>query len=271
MKFFEGCTALITGASSGLGAEFARQLAPLAHRLILVARREERLHNLRSNLTATYPNLDIRIYRADLSQESERVALAQWLESESLTVNFLINNAGLGDHGPFASSDWSRVRQILDVNIAALTHMTHLLVPSMLRSGRAAILNVSSIAGFFPVPDMAVYAASKAYVTSLSEALRMELRPLGISVTALCPGPVPTEFFAVAQRPGSEFDEAPFKTPEFLLTSAAEVVAEGLRAVAIDRPRTIPNPLLWLVVTLALALPFCLLRFILSKQALNKR
>ncbi|MCS7008640.1 MAG: SDR family NAD(P)-dependent oxidoreductase, partial [Chthoniobacterales bacterium] len=116
----------------------------------------------------------------------------------------------------------------------------------------------------FPVPNMAVYSASKAYVTNFSEALRMELRPLGISVTALCPGPVPTEFFAVAQRPGSDFQESPFTTPEFLLTSAAEVVAEGLRAVANDRPRSIPNPFLWLLITLALALPICLLRILIS-------
>ncbi len=188
MKFYEGCTALITGASSGLGAEFARQLAPVARGLVLVARREDRWrpcerNSSRSNLSCRWRFM-ARILR---SRNSARVWPDGW--ERAIGIDFLINNAGLGDHGHFDSSDWGRVRAMIDVNIGALTHLTHLLLPSMLRSGRAAILNVSSVASFFPLPNMAVYSATKAYVTSLTEALAIELRPKGITVTALCPGP----------------------------------------------------------------------------------
>jgi short-subunit dehydrogenase len=267
MKFFEGCTALITGASAGLGAEFTRQLAPYARTVVLVARRQDRLEELRDELSTCFPNLQALIYRADLASESERLGLAQWLENERIDINFLINNAGLGDHGPFASSDYDRVRAMIETNITALTHLTHLLVPSMLRAGRAAILNVSSVAGFFPIPQMGVYAATKAYVTSFSEALRMELRPQGISVTALCPGPVPTEFFGVATRPGEEDRASHFQTMPAFGATAQEVAYTGLRAVAADRARIIPNPLLCLAVTAALLVPFCLVRMAISSRA----
>jgi len=267
MKFFEGCTALVTGASAGLGEEFARQLAPYARNLILVARREDRLMELQQDLTTCFKNLTVHIYRADLSQESERIDLAEWLEKEQPAIDFLVNNAGLGDHGPFATADYDRLRNMLDLNITALTHLTHLLLPSMLREGRAAVLNVSSVAGFFPLPNMAVYAATKSYVTSLSEALRMELRPKGISVTALCPGPVPTEFFQVATRPGSEDEAAHFQTMPALASTPQEVVYAGLRAVAADRARVIPNPLLCLAVGAALLIPFCVVRKILTLAA----
>ncbi|PWU09124.1 MAG: hypothetical protein C5B47_03815, partial [Verrucomicrobia bacterium] len=204
MKFFEGCSALITGASSGLGEEFAYQLAPLAKTLILVARRSDRLEALRANLLAQHPACSVVTCSVDLAQETERERLALWLQEQELSINFLINNAGLGDHGEFATAQWPRVRAMLDINIAALTHLIQLLLPTLLRTTRAAVLNVSSVAGFFPLPNMAVYAATKAYVTSFSEALAMELRPQGITVTALCPGPVPTGFFEVAARPYEE-------------------------------------------------------------------
>jgi short-subunit dehydrogenase len=267
MKFFEGCTALITGASAGLGAEFARQLAPYARTLVLVARRLDRLEELREELITCFPTLQVLVYRADLALEPERLGLVQWLEQEKVNVNFLVNNAGVGDHGTFESSDYNRVRSMIETNITGLTHLTHLLVPSMVRAGRAAILNVSSVAGFFPIPQMAVYAATKAFVTSLSEALRMELRPKGISVTAVCPGPVPTEFFALATRPGERDDTAHFKTMPAFSATAQEVVYTALKAVAADRARIIPNPLLCLAVTAALIVPFCLVRMAITSRA----
>ena len=267
MKDFEGCTALITGASSGLGAEFARQLGPYARGLVLVARRNDRLEELAQELRGIHPGLDVRIYCADLGNEEKRSALAGWLHKEKIAVDFLINNAGLGDHGKFDASDWTRVRAMLDVNIAALTHLTHLLVPSMLRGGRAAVLNVSSVAGFFPLPNMAVYSATKAYVTSFSEALAIELRPKGITVTALCPGPVATEFFGVATREGEEDSASHFETfPAFVVTPQ-EVVTAGLQAVARDRVRVIPGPLLAVAVGAALIIPFCIVRRILAWKA----
>jgi short-subunit dehydrogenase len=267
MRFYQGCTALVTGASSGLGAEFARQLAPLATCLVLVARRQDRLEELASDLRRLHPNLEVRIYAADLTVAERRLALAEWLATEKLEINFLINNAGLGDHGEFHTSDWARVQAMLDLNITALTHLTHLLVNRMILQGRAAILNVSSVAGFFPLPTMSVYSATKAYVTSFSESLAMELRPLGITVTALCPGPVPTEFFEVATRPGDEDRANSFKTCPALVASASEVVRAGLEAVACDRARVIPNPLLAATVAVALAIPFFIVRRILAARA----
>lgn len=267
MGFFQHCTALVTGASSGLGAEFCRQLAPLASRLVLVARRNERLEELADDLRRLHPHLDVRVFSADLGAADRRLALADWLAAEEIDINFLVNNAGLGDHGEFHSSDWARVQAMLDLNITALTHLTHLLVNRMIVQGRAAILNVSSVAGFFPLPAMSVYSATKAYVTSFSESLAMELRPQGITVTALCPGPVPTEFSDIATRPGDE-DRAPsFKTLPAFVVSASEAVRAGLEAVARDRARVVPGPLLAATVAVALAIPFFIVRRILAARA----
>lgn len=267
MRFFEGCTALVTGASSGLGTEFCRQLAPHASRIVLVARRNDRLEELAAELRRIHPGLETRIFSADLAVHDRRLALVDWLADENIHIDFLVNNAGLGDHGDFASGDWNRIQSMLDVNIHALTHLSHALVGRMLIKGRAAILNVSSVAGFFPIPRMAVYAATKAYVTSLSEALGIELRPMGITVTALCPGPVPTEFFDTASRDGEEDKSHHFRPPPAFTVSAAEAVQAGLRAVARDRRRVVPNPLLAVTTALALALPFFLLRRILAAKS----
>jgi len=263
MKFYEGCTALVTGASSGLGAEFARQLAPWVRTLILTARRLDRLEALRNELLSSYSGLNVLIYGADIGQAGEREALVAWVTEQKLKVDFLVNNAGLGDRGPFQSSEWQRVQAMLDVNIHALTHLTHLLLPSMLAGGRAAILNVSSVASFFPIPNMAVYSATKAYVTSLTEALAIELRPKGITLTALCPGPVKTEFFAVAARSADDNAIAHYDSMPAFVVSPEDVVRAGLEAVSSDRARVIPGPLLAVAVGLALLVPFFITRKIL--------
>lgn len=263
MNFYQGCTTLITGASSGLGEEFARQLGPHVGVLILVARRLDRLKALQDELHSLHHDLTVHVYGADLGDEKRRIEFAQWMESENLTVDFLVNNAGLGDHGEFEFGDWNKIRAMLDVNIGALTHLTHLLLPAMTTGGRGAILNVSSAAGFFPLPNLAVYAATKAYVTSLTESLAIELRPRGITVTALCPGPVETEFFEVAHRPGEGEAEAHYDTMPAFVVSAPEVVRTGLEAVARGRARVIPGPWLCLAVGAALLVPFFITREIL--------
>ena len=158
MNSLHGCTALITGASSGIGAEFARQLAPHARVLVLVARRADRLEALKVELERS--GMDVHIHAADLADRAQVERLLAALEESGTRVDFLINNAGLGDHGLFEDSDWKRVQAMLDVNIAALTRLTHALLPGILRSGRGAILNVSSITAYLPMPQMAVYAAS---------------------------------------------------------------------------------------------------------------
>jgi short-subunit dehydrogenase len=254
-----GCTALITGATAGLGAEFARQLAPVATRLILVGRREERLSELVASIQKSLPLVRLDSFKADLAMTSERERLAAWIIREEIPLNLLINNAGLGDLGPFDNAEWKRLSPMLEVNVTALTHLTHLLLPMLRLQIPSAILNVSSVAGFYPLPEMAVYAATKAYVTSFSEALRMELAHDGITVTALCPGPVPTEFFDVASRNGESI-RAMDRTHPALGASPELVIREALQGLEKDKPGVIPNKLLALLVRTSLLLPFPLIR-----------
>jgi short-subunit dehydrogenase len=233
----DGCCALITGASAGIGREIARQLAPRALRLILIARREERLEELRAELNGKYPTLQVQTRRADLSDLTGIHSLTDWLRSGNLEVGLLVNNAGLGDLGPFVTANPRRLEEMVLVNMNALTLLTRAVLPQMIAKGRGAILNVSSCASFLPIANFAVYAASKAYVTSFNEALRAELRDKGISVTALCPGPVHTEFTDVAYRPGSIRDAG----PEFAHVSAQRVAELGLQGIEQDKAVVIPG------------------------------
>jgi short-subunit dehydrogenase len=263
MHFFKGCTALITGASAGFGREFARQLAPHASTLILVARRRDRLEDLQAEIAR--PGLTVHCHTADLADEVQTGALLASLAASGERVSFLINNAGLGDHGLFEDSEWARVEAMIAVNVIALTRLTHALLPELVRSGRGAILNVSSIASLLPLPNMAVYAATKAYVTSFTEAVRAEVRGTGVSVTAVCPGPVDTEFFTVADRPGTESAPA----PALFKVTAEQVVAEALDAVARDKARVIPGWFVWVVMTIAAAVPIVVLRVFLNARGRN--
>src|SRR5438067_5324558 len=218
---FGGCNALITGASAGIGREFARQLAGRAQSLILVARREQRLNELRDELTQQHPNLRIRVRETDLGDLPQIEDLTAWLERERIDVDLLINNAGLGDSGPFATSDLRRNEQMMLVNMVALTSLTRHLLPQLIARNRGGMLNVSSSAAFLPIPNFAVYAATKAYVTSFSEALRAELHGTGVSGCALCPGPAHTEFQEVASRPGRNVKPGP--GPEFIQVTVEQV------------------------------------------------
>jgi uncharacterized protein len=233
----DGSNALITGASAGIGREFARQLASRAKSLILIARREQRLTELRDELQQQYPNLAVSVRKTDLADLVQLNELLAWLDRERTDIDLLINNAGLGDSGAFATSDPIRNEQMTLVNIVAITTLSRHLLPRMITRRRGGILNVSSSAGFLPIPDFAVYAATKAYVTSFSEALRIELRGTGVSVSALCPGPVHTEFQEVAKRPGAQPDAG----PEFVFVPVKEVVCDALRALEADRPLVIPG------------------------------
>jgi short-subunit dehydrogenase len=253
----EGCHALITGASAGLGWEFASQLAERAVSLVLVARRAERLEKLRRQLIGRFPNLQVRVRATDLSDRSQLEELYEWLEREQIVVDLLVNNAGLGDLGAFATSDPKRVDEMILVNILALTSLTRRLLPAMIAQRRGAILNVSSSASFLPLAGFAVYAATKAYVTSFSEGLRAELREIDVTVTALCPGPVHTEFSQAAQRPDARKPKA---TPGIVHVSAQEVVRAGLAAVERDRAIAIPGFVMKLGMALVRMTPMPLLR-----------
>ncbi len=251
-----GCTALITGASAGLGAEFARQLASRADTVILVARRIDRLEQFREELSKQAPKLSVHVRGVDLAAGEQVNQLCDWLQSEGLAVDLLINNAGLGDRGPFATSTPDRVTDMLQVNVVALTTLTRALLPAMRQRKRGAILNVSSCASFLPMPGFAVYAATKAYVTSFSEALAAELRGSGITVTALCPGPVHTEFDTVALRP----DEPAQKAPEFTYVPAEEVVRAALAGVERESVIVVPGLVMKIAMLFVRLLPMPVMR-----------
>jgi short-subunit dehydrogenase len=253
----ENCNALITGASAGIGREFARQLAGRARSMILVARRDERLIELADHLQREHPKLVVHVRKVDLGDLGQLHDFLEWLTREKLEVDLLINNAGLGDSGPFAESDPERNKEMTVVNVSTLTLITRHLIPRMIANHRGAILNVSSSAGFLPIPGSAVYAATKAYVTSFSEALRAELRETGVSVCALCPGPVVTEFQQVAKREGVQ----PNIGPKFLVTTVDHVVRDALAALEADRPLVIPGFAMKLLMLLARLMPMPILRW----------
>src|SRR5947209_4416784 len=252
-----GCTALITGASAGIGRELARQLASEARTLVLVARREERLTELREELCNRNAQLNVHIRAIDLSDKTQIDALIGSLEQNRIEIDFLINNAGLGDVGLFATSPPERNQEMLQVNIVALTTLTRALLPQMISKRRGAILNVSSSAGFLPIPEFNVYAATKAYVNSFTESLRSELRGTGVSVTALCPGPVRTEFQEHAQRGAAGKPDA---APEFVYVSVERTARDALAAVEADRPLVIPGAAMKIAMFLVRVTPLAIMR-----------
>ncbi len=265
MRSFDNITAVITGASSGIGQEMAIQLAPLAKCLILVARRRDRLEALKEELLIINPDLLVELYSVDFADEEAVEEFAETLQQRTVKVQLLINNAGSGDRGLFENSSWNKTRGMLETNIKALTKLTHALLPDMLRANYGAILNVSSVAGLVPVSGMAVYAASKSYVTSFSEALRAELRDTGVKVCTLCPGPVKTEFGTIAQRT-HELETAD-SAPGFLYMPLETVAREGLLMVLHDRARVVPGLPMAILITLVSLLPLFILRRILENRA----
>ena len=190
-------TALITGASSGFGAEFAKIFAKDGYNLVITARSTDKLENLKQKIELEY-GVDVFVYTSDLSLPASPQQLFDFTQQKGITVDVLVNNAGFGDLGNFAKSDLARQQQMVDLNISALMQLTHLYLPQMIENHHGRILNVASIAGFAPGPGMSVYYATKAFVLSFSDALATELKGTGVTVTALCPGPVNTGFAAAA-------------------------------------------------------------------------
>jgi short-subunit dehydrogenase len=214
--------ALVTGASAGLGVEFARQLSRRGHRLVLVARRKDRLEQLAKELG------NARAVAIDLSKSDAAAKLMADVEANGEIVGLLVNNAGFGLIGRFAELDAKRERQMIDLNVGALTELCRAVAPAMIERKSGAILNVASTAAFQPGPKMAVYFATKAFVLSLTEALHEELKPHGIKVSCLCPGPTRTEFGDVAGFGGNGlFDR--------VAMNAAEVVEIGLKGLDSNR------------------------------------
>lgn len=190
-------TALITGASAGIGEALARLFARHRHDVVLVARREERLREIAAELHGAF-DVTAHVIAADLAAPDGARRLHEAVRERGIEVEFLVNNAGFGTFGPFVDTDVDETMNLVRLNIAALTELTALFLPSMVERHSGRILNVASAAAFQPGPLMATYYASKAYVLHFSEALNEELEGKGVSVTALCPGPVRTEFQEVA-------------------------------------------------------------------------
>ena len=252
-----------------MGEEFARWLAGRCERLVLVARRIERLERLAGELHDAAPETTIDVAGVDLRVPGDRLMLIEGLLRRGLVPDLLVNNAGLGDYGEFAEAPWGRVEAMLQVNIEALTHLTHGLLPGMLAEGRGAVVNVSSLGGLVPIPDFAVYAASKAYVTSFSEALRLELRGTGVRVLAVCPGPVHTEFGHVAAR-----DDAPAGEPPFygwFYMEKRKVVEKTFAALARDRALVFPGLKVLAVAALIGVLPMAAIRIAMGRRPRKKK
>ncbi len=215
-------TTLITGASSGIGAAFARRLAALGRNVFLVARSEDKLITLCNEL-GRISNIRAQYLATDLSKSDSALNLVEETKKRGLNIDMLINNAGFGSMGDFAKLDIARELNMIDLNIKALVELTYRFLVPMRELKQGTIINVASTAGFQPVPFMATYAASKAFVLSFSEALWEENRAHGIHVMALCPGVTETNFFEAAQ-----VDHPPMRTAQ----TAEDVVATALRGLA---------------------------------------
>lgn len=227
-----GRTALVTGASSGLGVDFARELAARGADLVLVARREDRLRAVADALKRDF-GVQVSIVAADLSDPATPEMLHQTVGAQH-RIDILVNNAGLGVFGPELDIDWARSRQLLQVDIVALAHLSKLFGRDMRQRGWGRILQVASIGAFQPAPSYAAYAAAKAFVLHFGEALNVELRGSGVSCTVVCPGVAATEFHDVAGQKHNGFIRLTIMPP-------ARVAAAGVRAMLRGRSSVVPG------------------------------
>jgi hypothetical protein len=225
-------TALVTGASSGIGRELSRVLAREGHDLVLVARREPELHALADELASRYGAAST-VVTADLSDPAGPRDVYDAVDKAGLEIDVLVNNAGFGGHGRFTETSAEEEQRMLAVNVVALTDMTKLFLPAMTKRGHGRVLNVASTAAFQPGPFMAIYYASKAYVLSFTEALGEELAGTGVTATALCPGVVPSGFQDAAHLDGSSpmLRSPGIKSAEFVAEAAYDGMMRGKRMV----------------------------------------
>jgi len=227
--------AVVTGASSGIGEEIARELVRRGHHVVLVARSADRLAALAGELGVRAHPL-----AADLSRQGDRAALPDRVAELGMVADILVNNAGLSTLGPVAKSRPERELNLVEVDVAAVVELCSRFLPAMVDRRRGAVLNVASVAGFGPLPGQAAYGAAKAFVVSYTESLRGELRGTGVTATALCPGPVDTPFNAVA---GFGKGEAEALLPSVMWKSAAEVAQAGVNGLAAGKAVVVPGRL----------------------------
>lgn len=236
-------TALVTGASSGIGVAIADRLAAEGHALVLVARRRERLESLATELRDRHA-VAVEVVACDLAGAAERARLVSVVNARGRVVEVLVNNAGFGSRGDFVSNDRERMLGMVRLNVEAVVDLTGRFLPGMVERGRGAVINIASTAAFQPLPGAATYAASKAFVLSFSEAIRTEARGTGVTVTAVCPGPVRTEFSETAGMSGVEdtTPDAIWMTPEEIAVAALEGAGRDKRVVvpgALNRAQSI--------------------------------
>ncbi|MBW7879665.1 MAG: SDR family oxidoreductase [Anaerolineae bacterium] len=250
-----GKWAIVTGASSGLGEEFARQLAAAGIHLVLVARRKDRLAATARDLMQAH-GIQTRVISADLSLPDTPQMIYDQLRADGIAVDVLINNAGFGLYGKFTDIAWEREQQMLDVDIATVVRMTRLFVPDMAARKSGWVLQVASVGAFLPSPLYASYSAAKAFVLSFSEAINFELRGTGVSVTTTCPGMIRTEFHDVSGQAYTWFQRLMLMEPEpcvrasinAMLRRKASVVPGRVNALMIWSLRLTPR---WLMTAIA--------------------
>ena len=217
-------TALVTGASSGFGREITKLFAQDGYNLILVARHQDELQEVAQQLTALHPDCETLVLPKDLSQPHAAQELYDTVAEHRLSVNALVNDAGFGEHGLFVDTDLEKELAMIQLNVTSLVSLTKLFVRDMVNRGGGKILQLASTVSFMPVPKLSVYAASKAFVLSFSEAIAYELEGTGVTMTALCPGASDTEFFVRANAEGANVTDTPLSDP-------AEVAKDGYEAM----------------------------------------
>ena len=253
-------TALVTGASSGLGAEFCRQLAADGWDLVVVARDAARLEAVAGDLRAAH-GVQVDVLPANLASDDGCVRVAERLTATTSPIELLVNNAGIGTYQPFGEAALTFEEQQLDLNVRAVLRLTHAAVGAMRARGAGRVLNVSSVAGFVPRPGNVTYSASKAWVTMFSEALSLQLAGSGVTVTAVCPGFTHTEFH---ERAAADMTGVPSR----MWLEARDVVREGLADTFAGKPVSVPSRIYKTLVGAAQTLPRPVLRAIMARRGL---
>lgn len=261
MYDLRGKTALVTGASAGIGRELARVLARDVATLILVARRRERLDELATELKATRPELRVLVEPVDLLDRAATGVLLDELDQRGERIDVLVNNAGFGDYGFLHEREWSKIERLLELNVVSTTFLLSRVVPRMVARRSGAVLNVGSIAGLITSPAMSAYAASKAYINYLSETMMAELTGTGVTMTVVCPGPVATEFQEVA---GAREGLAQPPLPAAVYIDAVKCAEDAVAAMVKGKPRLIPGIAPRVFATVSGNLPHVMMRPIVA-------
>lgn len=257
---------LVTGASSGIGEALARRFARAGHPLVLVARSADKLAALAGSLSAEH-GVKVQVQPADLAQPDAAPALARALKRRRLAIDVLVNNAGVLELGDFVAMGAEPQRRVIDLNVAGLTAMLSAFLPEMVRRGHGRVLNVASIAAFQPVPRLATYAASKAYVLSLTESLAEELAGSGVSITALCPGVTATPMMSGAARSAPKLGSL----PSLMVGEADAVADDGYKACMAGEVICVPGAVNQVATLVTRATPRALLRKVAGAMARRVR